>query len=65
MQNVRAYRGADVESDYDLIIAHYLPTLIIAHYLQFLKLKKHTGRCPLPAKPLFASAKLKDKELNT
>ena len=30
-----------------------------------LKLKKHTGRCPLPAKPLFASAKLKEKEMKT
>ena len=29
-----------------------------------LKLNEHTGRFPLPAKPVFASAKLKDKEMN-
>ena len=54
LQDVRAYRGAYVGSDYNLMIATIL-----------LKLKKHTRKCPLPAKPLFASAKLKDKKLNT
>ncbi|XP_065571529.1 uncharacterized protein LOC136034323 [Artemia franciscana] len=54
LQDVRAYRGADVGSDHNLMIATIL-----------LKLRKHTRKCPLPAKPLFASTKLKDNEMKT